>query len=91
MFTDPFPSNERPIVARVCFCGVVFTESLLSKWAYKSHKYIRSLVKVIFLFSFLLLVFISITITIQLITEEQNATLYYGGNKMKVIKKEIEF
>jgi hypothetical protein len=30
VFTDPLPSNRRPIVARVCLSGTVFTELLPS-------------------------------------------------------------
>jgi hypothetical protein len=30
LFINPLPTNRRPIVARVCLCGNVFTESLPS-------------------------------------------------------------
>jgi hypothetical protein len=36
MFTAPLPSNRRPIVPRVCFCGNVFSESLPSN-GYTRH------------------------------------------------------
>jgi hypothetical protein len=42
MFTDPLPTNGRSIVARVCFRGNVFTESLPSD-EYTCHNIIYTL------------------------------------------------
>jgi hypothetical protein len=39
MFTDPLPSNGRPIVARVCSRGNVITESLSSNGYTRNNLY----------------------------------------------------